>query len=163
VRLIALVALVAGCGPHYWVWRDAQPSPSGWVAARADADGRVVAVRPDDLRDEAARDDGARYVGRRLRRPNRFVAGLALVAIGIPLIGVSLGFGIDAIGQDTRDGAINRTIAIVFGTLGGAATATGVGLLWWAWPPRPSEEPIGAHPELVQPPPPLDAAAISHP
>ncbi|HEX6839621.1 MAG TPA: hypothetical protein VF334_23750 [Polyangia bacterium] len=161
--VIALGLSLSACGPHYWVRADAQPSAGGWIAARHDADGTVVAVRADDLRVEAARDDGARYVGRRVRRPNRFAAGLALVGVGIPLIGVALGFGIGAIGQNTRDGDINRDVAIAFGTLGGAATAVGVSLLSWAWPPRPVEEPIGAHAELVDAPPPVDSAAPVHP
>jgi len=160
---MALSAVAAGCGPHYWVRGDAAPSASGWVAARRDGDGAVVAVRGDDLRVEAARDDGARYVGRRLRRPNRFITGAALLAVGIPLVGVSLGFGLAAIGQNTHDGDINRGVAIGFGALGGAATAVGVSLLTWAWPPRPAEEPIGAHPELVETPPSLDSAAAVHP
>lgn len=152
--------LVAGCGPHYWV--RGQAAPTGWMAARQDPDGAVVAVRPAELRDEGAREDGARYLGRRLTRPKRFTAGLALVAIGVPLVAFGLGFGLEAIGQDTHDGAVNRGVGFGFAAAGGAATATGIALLSWAWPPRPACEPIAAHPELVEPPPPLDLPSPSH-
>ncbi|HEY2743516.1 MAG TPA: hypothetical protein VGL86_02795, partial [Polyangia bacterium] len=99
------------------------------------------------------REDGASMLGRRVTRPRRFRAGVALFAAGVPLVVVSLVFGLGALGQNTHDGDINRGIAIGFGALGGAAMATGIGLFSWGWPPRPAEEPIAAHPELVDAPP----------
>jgi hypothetical protein len=152
--LIALVTLVAGCGPHYLVWPDAQPTAAGFVAARRDVDGAVVAVQPGALRHEAVREDGASLLGRRVTRPKRFRTGVALFAAGVPLVVVSLIFGLGALGQNTHDGDINRGIAVGFGTVGGAAMLTGVGLFSWAWPPPPGDEPITAHPELVAAPPP---------
>ncbi len=155
IAAVALaVATATGCGPHYFVWRDARPSAAGFVAARSDVDGAVVAVRPEQFHEVAVREDGAAYVGRRVTRPRRFRTGVALFAAGVPLVVVSLIFGLGALGQNTHDGAINRGIAIGFGSLGGAAMATGVGLFSWAWPPAPRVEPIAAHPELVAAPPP---------
>ncbi len=155
VAIVVALAVVAGCGPRYVVWPNAQPSPAGWVAARRDSDGAVVAVRPAELQEQVMRDDGARWVGRRLTRPKRFAAGAALAVVGVALGAVGLGLGVDASGQRTPDGATNRGIAVGFGSVGAAALVTGVALLWWAWPPRPTDEPIAAHPELVDAPPPL--------
>ena len=152
--LLSLALAATACGPHYVVWREAHPSPAGFVAARRDTDAAIVAVRPADLNQIGVRDDGASYLGRRVTRPKRFRAGVALFAAGVPLVVVSLIFGIGAIGQNTHDGDVNRGIAIGFGTVGAAAMATGIGLFTWAWPPPPAEEPIAAHPELVDAPPP---------
>ena len=152
--LLALALAATACGPHYFVWRDARPSARGFVAARSDVDGAVVAVRPEQFHEVAVRADGASYVGRRLTRPKRFRTGVALFAAGVPLVVVSLVFGLGAIGQNTHDGDANRGIAIAFGSLGGVAMATGIGLFSWAWPPEPAVEPLTAHPELTAAPPP---------
>jgi hypothetical protein len=153
VLALTLALAATGCGPHYVMWPDARPSPAGFVAARRDTDAAIVAVRPAELHEIGVRDDGAVYLGRRVTRPKRFRTGVALFTIGVPLVVVSLIFGVESIGQNTHDGDVARGIAIGFGTVGGAALATGIGLFTWAWPPRPIEEPIATHPELVAAPP----------
>lgn len=153
VGVVALALAAAACGPHYLVWPEAHPSPAGYVAARRDTDAAIVAVRPAELHEIGVRDDGAAYLGRRITRPRRFRTGVWLFTVSVPLVVVSLIFGVESIGQNSHDGDVNRGIAIGFGAAGGAAMGAGIGLFSWAWPPRPTEEPIAAHPELVDMPP----------
>jgi hypothetical protein len=154
VRLAAIFALVAGCGPHYWVWRDARPSPTGWIAARREADGAVVVLRPEQLRDDSGRADGARAVTRRFRNSDAFATGLALAGCGTALAAVGVAFAaLASEGVDNR--GFNQSVALGFGIPGTAAALTGAGLIWLGWPVTARAEQPSAHPDVVDAPPPL--------
>lgn len=158
----AVVFLVAACGPDYWVWRNARPSATGWIPARRDPDGAVVAVRPDEVREVGGRGDGARIVTARFRNTNAFAAGVALFGCGLPLIGVSIAFAVIA-GNPNSRGDFDKDIAITFGVLGGAATLSGVGLLYYGWPIAARAEPLSAHPDVVDAPPAVVSPAPATP
>jgi len=153
-----MMLLVAACGPDYWVWRNARPSRNGWIPARRDPDGAVVAVRPDEVREVGGRGDGARIVTARFRNTNAFAAGISLLGCGLPLIGVSIAFAVIASSPNSR-GDFDKDIAITFGVLGGAGTFGGVGLLYYGWPIAAHADPLTAHPDVVDAPPPVPSAA----
>jgi hypothetical protein len=155
VRAAALLlALAAGCGADYWVWRDARPSSTGWIAARRDPDGAVFAIRPDQVREVGGRGDGARAVTARFRNSNAFAAGVSLFGCGLPLVGVSIAFAVIA-ANPSNFGSFDRDIAVTFGVIGGAATLAGSALGYFGWPIRLRAEPLAAHPDVVAAPPSL--------
>ncbi|MCU1278795.1 MAG: hypothetical protein JWM53_2341 [bacterium] len=150
---MALFALVAGCGPHYWVWREARPSPSGWIAARRASDDAAVVLRPDQLREDASRADGARNVTRRFRNSNAFAAGLSLVGCGTVLAAVGVAFAAIA-GEVVDNRGFNESVALGFGIPGTAMALAGAGLVWLGWPVTARVESPAAHPDVVDAPPP---------
>jgi hypothetical protein len=156
VRLAAIFTVFvawAACGPHYWVWRDARPSPTGWIAARRAADGAVVMLRPEQLRDDSGRADGARAVTRRFRNSDAFAAGLSLAGCGTVLAAVGVAFAaLASKGLDNR--GFNESVALGFGIPGTAAALAGAGLIWLGWPVTARAELPSTHPDVVDAPPP---------